>query len=201
MSKEDFDKKSPSADLNDYEVEVKKGFFSSLLDKFKTKQKLLNSGNSEKTVFTNRSISSLWGFGNFRKTLFDALDNVQKIFSSNSKSTKPQNSLIPEIINSDSNSLDYTSSKEDLSQNVETLQKPIIRPVVKTTTPKKIINNSKTADDIKNEETEFELEDTENNFEIEVSSIDTSAIENKKEPFKKETNINKTPKDNSDIER
>ena len=89
-----------NSSLQDYEIEIqnKQNFFTTILNKYKLNknQKLLNSGNKIKT--TNQSISSLWGLGNIRASLFRTIDSVRKTISKKLSPKSNQNSFTPEII-------------------------------------------------------------------------------------------------------
>ena len=159
------DAKNPSLDLKDYEQDVpdRKNFFSSLLNKFKTNksQKLLTTGEDTKTHTTNRSISSLWGIGNLRASLFTSLDNVRKSISKKFSSKEPRNTLSVEIIG------ENTIEPVEKSVNNDTVQEVKKPPIIPNTKSKNIINNSKSAQDVR----------------IELASINASAVEEKSEEF------------------
>ena len=153
-----------SSNMQNYNIEIpdKKNFFESLLDKLKSNknQKLLDSSNHIKT--TNRSISSLWGFGNFRTSLFNTLDTVRKAIFDRFSSEPQKNTLAVEIIGNDSSKENEISKESD---------KTLVNPIMPITQQQK--NTSQ-----------------KNNHKIEVTTIDTSAIDEKN--IDKESNENKT---------
>ena len=148
-----------NSSLQDYEIEIqnKQNFFTTILNKFKLNknQKLLNSGNKIKT--TNQSISSLWGLGNIRASLFRTIDSVRKTISKKLSPKSNQNSFTPEIIGKNlENQKENSISKEDILNEQHT--SPII-PI--TETEKNVSKNIRAP------------------FRIEISTIDTSAIKDK----------------------
>ena len=168
-------------DLDDYKIEVadKQGFFATLLNKLKKNkdQKYLNSADLPKAKTTGRSISSLWGMGSIRESLFGTFQNIQKSISEKIFPNTPQNTLAAQVVRADAleQENNYTKTQTDQIDRIS----PII-PVVKQSAPKGIINNSKTAEDVR----------------LETASLDTSAIneQEKAETEEKVTNIkeNKT---------
>ncbi len=170
-----------SADLQDYEKEIpdKKSFLANLLDKFKfgKNQKLLHSGEHTKTPITNRSISSLWGFGDFRASIFNALDYVRKSISEKFSSEPPRNKLAVEVIRENNLSNEQPIKA---TNTPEISISPIIPP---TQSSKNIINNARTSNQF---------------HSIEVTSIDTSGITEQKENNKKglSSSLKSTPSSN-----
>lgn len=197
-----------TASLQDYEVEVaeKKGFLAKFFDKLKENknQKLLNAGNSEKVQTTSRSISSMWGMGNFKATLFDTLDNVRHSLFGN-KETAVKNGFATEIIGK------TTKSDKDIVQTAEKVATvvPII-PKVKSSAvnakviPKGIINNAKSAEDVAAERKDSEEKTSIGTLEVEEIVVD----EDIKTPVAEEMNVSditirqaESPKDSKEETR
>lgn len=149
-----------SASLKDYEIEVeepaKKGFFANIIDKIKgnNSQKLLNSGN-ETFQKTNRSISSMWTIASLRRVVMDKLENLNRSLF-RSPEAVDQSNITTQVIGKND------AKKEELSQEAEkTTFEPIIpiaksaaaRATVIVPSPVKsgIINNSKSAKDVREE--------------------------------------------------
>lgn len=154
-----------SSHLQDYEIEIpnKKNFFTSFLDKFKLNknQKLLDSGNRPKT--TTRSISSLWRLGNIKASLFHTLDSVKKIMSNKFSSEPHKNSLIPEIIGEN-----LENQKENDFSKDSIISKTHDSPIIPVTEQEK--NSSRKSN---------------KPVKIEITTIDTSAIVDKKHDINK----------------
>lgn len=151
--------KNDSASLNDYEIEVseKKGFFVSLVDRIKggNSTKLLESGNKDTFQKTNRSISSMWTIGSLRRALMEKLETFNRsIFGA--QENVDQSNITTHVIGRDD------LKKDDLSQEAtKTPFEPVI-PVAKSVAARSnriipqpvktgIINNSKSAEDVKEE--------------------------------------------------
>lgn len=150
-----------SASLKDYEIEVetseRKGFFASIVDKIKggNSTKLLESGNKDTFQKTNRSISSMWTIGSLRRALMEKLETFNRsIFGA--QEVVNQSNITTHVIGRDD------LKKDDLSQETtKTSFEPVI-PVAKSAAARTnriipqpvktgIINNSKSAKDVKEE--------------------------------------------------
>lgn len=168
-----------SSNIQDYKIEVadKKNFFESLLAKlkFNKNQKLLNSGNHIKT--TNRSISSLWGFGNFRASLFNTLDTMRKAIWDRFSSEPQKNTLVVEIIGNDSTKENTISKESD-----KTPAKPIMPITQQQKNTSKKNNHHKESNDTKINEVLPKIETSINsenvsNKKLEVDETDNSLDE------------------------
>lgn len=163
---------NPSLNNDEYKVEISenKGFFSSLIDKFKrnSNQKLLASGSSTKTHTTNRSISSMWEFGSFRASFFNALESIRgSIFKP--KSTEVKNGFATEIIGDNSNNKVLDNSEP--TTPFKDPEKKVIIPKTQNPQLTNIIDNVEILRDLES----INLSDFDNSS-LEIAEIDTSAI-------------------------
>lgn len=112
--------------LQDYEQEVKKGFFASLLDKFKG-QKLLGTGSQNKTHVVNYSVSTMWNIRSITSSVMNAIEKVQNSILK-PKAPTMQNGFKTEIIGATSqqksNTLESEKSPDDLTATTEQFIKP-----------------------------------------------------------------------------
>lgn len=136
-------------ELKDYEIEVadKKGFFSSFFSKlFKTNnnQKLLNTADLPKAQTTTRSINSMWGFGNFRENFFKTLDNARKAISETFSSPKNEPTWKAQVVKG--TVVEPAQTNEIKSTEIQS--EATYTDPTKTAT-KGIINNSKTAKEVR----------------------------------------------------
>lgn len=180
-----------STSLQDYEIEiespVRKGFFANIIDKIKgnNSTKLLESGNKDTFQKTNRSISSMWTIGSLRRVLMEKLETFNRtIFGT--QEVVDQSNITTHIIGRDE------VKKEDLSQDAtKTPFEPVI-PVAKSVASRAnriipqpvktgIINNSKSAKDVKKEIAEtqgLKLEEVEVSDEFVQEREDDLNIDN-----------------------
>lgn len=188
------------ADLKSYEQQIddKKSFLGDLFNKIKTKreQKLLNSGSSEKVQTTGQSISFLWGFGSFRKALFDTLENVRKSLFQKSNSNEIKNTLDTYVFseNSPENTFEKTLDNSENTIDVivpvskSTSKGPITLPNEKTTN-----DQNKSNEELEESENGLESSDTEenksSNSELKAESLDASAAIKEKNEKNLQSNI------------
>lgn len=165
-------------DPEDYKIEIadevanKKGFLSNLFSKlFKTSnnQKLLNAANSSKVQTTTRSINSMWGFGSFRENFFKTLDNARKAISETFTPQKNEAVWKPQVVKGIA--LEQTQTNEIKSTEIQA-EATHTNPV--KTAAKGIINNSKTAEDVR------------------LETLDTSGVKN---------HFDKDAKESEDVEK
>ena len=148
-----------SASLKDYEVEVpeKKGFIANIIDKIKgnNSTKLLESGNKDTFQRTNRSISSMWTVASLRRVLMEKLETLNKSLFRTPEAVD-QSNITTHVIGRDE------LKKDDLEQTAEKSEVDRVIPVSKSAAARAnriipqpvktgIINNSKTAEDVKEE--------------------------------------------------
>ena len=167
---------TPSLNNDEYKIEISesKGFFASLIDRFKrnSSQKLLNSGNSQKTHTTNRSISSMWEMGSFRASFFRALESVRaSIFKS--KTPEVKNGFATEIIGENANSKDL-----DISEQATQFKDPEKKVIIPKIPQNQQLNNFIDISEVLEGLEANEAIDTNylNNFSSMIAEIDTSAI-------------------------
>lgn len=164
----DIENETKDNSLNDYEIEVdmpeKKGFFANIIDKLKgnNSTKLLDSGEKETFQKTSRSISSMWAMGSLRSTISKTFDNISKALFKSSEKVE-QNNITTEIIGQSA------KKKDDLEQTAEKMATidPVITPIIPKSKsplqaqamsnekiiPKGIINNAKSAKDVREDNT------------------------------------------------
>ena len=155
--------------LKDYEIEVadKKGFFSSFFSKlFKTNnnQKLLNTADLPKAQTTSRSINSMWGLGSFRENFFKTLDNARKSISEAFTPKKDEPTWKAQVVKG--TVVEPAQTNEIKSTEIQS--EATYTDPTKTAT-KGIINNSKTAEDVR------------------LETLDTSGVETHLDSEAKET--------------
>lgn len=153
--------RNDSAPLNDYEIEVeepeRKGFFAKIIDRIKSgnNTKLLDSGNKDTFQRTNRSISSMWTVASLRRVLMEKLETLNKSLF-RSPEVIDQSNITTHVIGKDEqkkDDLSQTAEKSDfepvipISKSAAVRANRIIPQPVKTS----IINNAKTAKDVKEE--------------------------------------------------
>lgn len=150
--------KDESASLNDYEIEVevpeKKGFFANILDKLKGNkdQKLLDSGNKETFQRTNRSISSMWTIASLRRTIMEKLETLNNsLFRTPEK--VDQSNITTHVIGREENSKDNLAQTAEKTADFEPVipiaQSAKARSEIIIPQNKSIINNAKTAKDVR----------------------------------------------------
>lgn len=140
-------------ELKDYEVEIadevanKKGFLSNLFSKlFKTNnnQKLLNTADLPKAQTTSRSINSMWDFGRFRENFFKTLDNARKSISEAFTPKKDEPTWKAQVVSG--TPVEPVQTNEIKSSEI---QAEAIHTGPALATSKGIINNSKTAEEVR----------------------------------------------------
>lgn len=167
---EDKELHNNSASLKDYEIEVeepeRKGFFASIVDRIKNgnSTKLLDSGDKQTFQKTNRSISSMWTIASLRRSIMEKLENINKSFFRTPENID-QSNITREVIGQTPKSID------DLAQaNAKTTTFEPVIPIAKSAQlraeriipqPVKngIINNAKTAEDVRQENTGLKVEE------------------------------------------
>lgn len=172
-----------SASLNDYEIEVevpeKKGFFANILDKLKGNrdQKLLDSGNKETFQRTNRSISSMWTIASLRRTIMEKLETLNNsLFRTPEK--VDQSNITTHVIGRDEKGKDnfvQTAEKvADFEPVIPIAQSAKLRSEIIIPQNKSIINNAKTAKDVRESEEEKGESGltTEKEGSLEISSLE-----------------------------
>lgn len=178
--------RNDSAPLNDYEIEVeepeRKGFFARIIDRIKSgnNTKLLDSGNKDTFQRTNRSISSMWTVASLRRVLMEKLETLNKSLF-RSTEVVDQSNITTHVIGRDE------QKKDDLSQTAERTDfKPVI-PISRSAAVKStriipqpvktsIINNAKTAKDVREEITKpkgikTEVVEISDEFDLENDSL------------------------------
>lgn len=185
MSNEIDDEKNmrnDSAPLNDYEIEVeepeRKGFFAKIIDRIKggNNTKLLDSGNKDTFQRTNRSISSMWTVASLRRVLMEKLETLNRSLF-RSPEVVDQSNITTHVIGRDE------KKKDDLSQTAEKSDFEPVIPISRSATVKStriipqpvktsIINNAKTAKDVREETTKpkgikTEVVEVSDDFELE----------------------------------
>lgn len=174
---------SKSAPSEDYIIEVeepeKKGFFAKILDRIRrgNDTKMLTSGEIRTFETTDRSIESMWNRASLRQKLMEKIESLNNaIFRS--ERNEQVNTMDRVVIGKDTVGKD-DKTVEDLTQSVQAVErvipqsqnpaqqanKGIIVPVSKG-----IINNSKSAKDVREEEEPNGLKLEE--IEVEENEID-----------------------------
>ena len=161
-------------ELKDYEIEVadKKGFLSNFFSKFfrtNNNQKLLNTADLPKAQTTTRSINSMWSFGSFRENFFKALDNARKSLSETFTPKKDEPTWKAQVVKG-------TAAEPTQTNDIKSteFQAEATHTVPTKATSKGIINNSKTAEDVR------------------LETLDTSGIKN---------HLDKDYKESEDVEK
>lgn len=178
--------RNDSAPLNDYEIEVeepeRKGFFAKIIDRIKSgnNTKLLDSGNKDTFQRTNRSISSMWTVASLRRVLMEKLETLNRSLF-RSPEVVDQSNITTHVIGraeQKKDDLSQTAEKSDfepvipISRSAAVKSTRIIPQPVKTS----IINNAKTAKDVKEDTTKpkgIKTEEVEvsDDFELESDSF------------------------------
>ncbi len=187
--------------LENYELEVKQGFFSKLFSTFKNKA--LPSGEPKHIQPSNFSITSMIRFGSFRTKLFNIFETMQKLLNLRKESIV-ENTLSPHIIRED----DLEEQIEESVELVEEFDKPqIIIPKSKQNPvmAQNIINNSKTENESHTDLKDLEIEEIDiDQAEPDKAPLQIESIEFDKskdnDKTKNSTTINKNKENTDDKE-